>query len=198
MKKKLLQCLLLAGASFVLSCNPSGATTEKKEAENTQSGTMSAVSNDSTPENDKSQPVTTSGSSDDQVLESIRKRYDAINAMTFKTEKHTIDCGDVTYYIANGDIKKIKKNWFAGDYGGDEEYFFEKGQLFFAYFWDEGGAANQKVTRQECRYYFSDGKLISQLSKGKRTCTTSAKVMEMANDCLNANKKKDYTTLGCF
>lgn len=139
-----------------------------------------------------------SGAGVEEKVQYIRGEFKAINEADYTARKHTLDCGDVTYYVTGEEVRKIKKNWFAGDYGGDEEYYFKNGQLIFAYFWDEGGPANGKVTRQECRYYFYKGEMIRILSKGPRTCLEGDQVAEMASDAVTAYMRKDFSKLNCF
>lgn len=143
------------------------------------------------------QTVAASGN-EEAAVAGIRKEFAAINAAKLTQQKHEIDCGSVTYYLSGKEVRKVKKNWFAGDYGGDEEYYFQHGKLIFAYFWDEGGAANEKVTKQECRYYFKEGNLVRLLPKGPRNCMEAAQITAMAQEVLTANQKKNYASLGCF
>ena len=139
-----------------------------------------------------------SGASEEEMVKYIRKEFQAINNAGYKPQTHKIDCGEITYFTVGNDVRKVKKSWFAGDYGGDEEYYFKNGQLFFAYFWDEGGPANGKVTRQECRYYFFDEELIRTLPKGPRTCMDGAEVLKFASDVMVAFMKQDYSGVECF
>lgn len=146
---------------------------------------------------DSDAPAT--GAGEEEKVGYIRQEFKSINEANYKVHTHSLDCGEVSYYVdANENIRKVKRSWFAGDYGGDEEYYFKNGQLIFVYYWEEGGPANGKVTRQECRYYFYKDELIRTLASGPRPCLETDQIKKMATDIESAFLQKKYSLLNCF
>lgn len=130
----------------------------------------------------------------DSIIIDIRAKYKNIrdNLTTYDTTMAEIwgestEGGQSVAYYDGEDIKLIEVTWF-GEMGKRKiEYYFDKGQLFFAFntdyeynrpiYWDEKSAKEfgdneafdcSKTKVKENRYYFNNGHLIRWLDNYKK------------------------------
>lgn len=116
------------------------------------------------------------------AVNGIRAKYNAIESAKLTTQVIEFEpdddpsYGKLTKYFQNGNLVKANFVFSQGDHGGgDETYYYDKGQLFFIYV-DErswrftgntlpNGESETIDTMTEHRLYFSNGNLIRHLRK---------------------------------
>jgi len=150
----------------------------------------------------------------DEQIKLIRKKFEVINKDTtlkkvvLENEEFLKDMtdggGKLTGFYKNKEIKKIYE-WIGLSNGiSMREFYFDKGQLIFVYekfdsfvFDDKKNEFDYSKTKTifEGRYYFSNKKIFSRSTKGKRSLTaqnesTQENLLERANENLGTLNKK--------
>ncbi len=130
-------------------------------------------------------PFTTCLKADDQadkLVKGIRSLYSSIEDGAKKSKAFSVQADDgpeegkMTIYLQNGKLAKIHISYILGDHGGSDEYFYyNNGELFFAYLSDSSwrfsgkllpdGTAGTTDRITEYRLYLNQGKFIRSLKK---------------------------------
>ena len=152
----------------------------------------------------------------DSMINDIRIKYKNIrdNFSTYDTTMaelwgESTDGGQAVAYYDGEAIKLIEVTWF-GEMGKRKiEYYFDNGQLFFAFnaeydynrpmYWDEKTAKeyednevfdDSKTKIKENRYYFNNGRLIRWLAKDKKEVDIESDAgSSVGNELIKHSKK---------
>ena len=134
------------------------------------------------------------GQATDSLVKDIRSKYieiktnlDSYDTTMVEIWDESTEGGQGTAYYDNGNLKLIEVIWF-GEMGKNQiEYYFNDGELIFAFdqdfdynrpiYWDEKTAKengdnevfySKKTTVKEDRYYFNNEKLFLWLNNDKQ------------------------------
>lgn len=167
-------------------------------------------------------PALSYAQSKDSLVNIVRKKYQQIrnDLKTYDTvsvdlEEESTEGGEATGYYAKKDLKLISLEYFGETGKKTIEYYFDKGQLFFAYernytynrpiYWDKERMKENNDTEvhdpakkkiEEDRYYFSGTKLIRWLDKDKKQADLTKGTNKLVGQGLIVHASKIRDLLG--
>lgn len=134
----------------------------------------------------------------EELVAEIRAKYNAIENASLQSDTIRYAPGDdpmegtMKRYFRNGELVKVFLSYSMGDHGGAEEnYYYDNGQLFFAFISDSSwgftgktlsnGESETVDTFNEHRLYFSDGSVIRYLKKSGKSADPNGKALALKN-----------------